>query len=377
MPVNSDKRDYYEVLGVSREATEQELKTAYRRKALECHPDRNPDRHGAEEQFKELNEAYSVLSDPQKRAAYDRYGHAGVSAAAGAGGFESTGFADFQDIFEAFGFGDLFGMGGGGRRRTHSQRGADLRYDLEISFEEAAFGLDTHIKVPTFVVCGECLGTGAKRGTSPVTCPTCSGRGQMRYSQGFFSISKPCSTCQATGQVIKNPCSNCRGHGRVREEKTLKVKIPSGVDTGTNLRVAGEGEAGRNGGPSGDLFVVIGVKEHPFFEREQDNLFCTIPISFTQATLGADIMAPTLEGEETLHIPEGTPTEHIFRLRGKGIPHLQSSGRGDLFVRVRVRIPTKLNKEQKRLLQQLEEILPADNKPWHRSMLAKVKDYFS
>jgi molecular chaperone DnaJ len=374
--VNSQKRDYYEVLGVSRNATEQELKSAYRKKALEYHPDRNPDRHEAEEKFKELAEAYSVLGDAEKRAAYDRYGHAGVGTWAGGPGFDPSMFSEFEDIFEAFGLGDLFGMGTRGRRSRRA-RGADLRYDLEIAFEEAAFGLDTHIRVPRLETCPDCLGSGARKGSAPVACQACGGRGQVRYSQGFFSISRPCGTCQGAGQVIKHPCSRCRGQGRVREEKTLKVKIPAGVDNGTRLRIAGEGEAGPHGGQPGDLYVIVSVREHPFFEREDSSLLCTIPISFWQAALGAEIKIPTLEGEETLSVPAGTQTETTFRLRGKGMARLQDSGRGDLYVRVRVETPNKLTKEQRRLLQELAGISPADNKPAGKSVFEKVKDYFT
>ncbi len=378
--MNNHKRDYYEVLGVQRAATEQEIKSAYRKKALEWHPDRNPDRREeAEERFKEASEAYSVLSDPNKRANYDHYGHAGVGGAAG-GGFDPSVFSEFQDIFGGMGFGtifdDLFGMGGGGSRRR-SNRGSDLRYDLEIDFEEAAFGLDTHIKVPRLENCAACGGSGAKHGTSPTICHACGGRGQVRFTQGFFSISRPCSVCHGAGQVIKHACPECRGEGRVRREKTLKVKIPAGVDAGTRLRIQGEGEAGVRGGPPGDLYVVLSVREHPFFERQDQNLICTVPISVWQAALGAEIQVPTLQGEEALKIPEGTQTGTVFRLRGQGVPHVNSGGRGDLYVRVVVRTPTKITKEQRRLMQQLAEISPQDNRPEEKSVFEKVKDYFS
>jgi molecular chaperone DnaJ len=380
--VSHHKRDYYEVLGVSRDATEQELKSAYRKKALEWHPDRNPERHDqAAEKFKEAAEAYSVLGDPQKRAGYDRFGLAGAGGAAGGGGFDPNIFAEFQDIFgSGFGLGtifdDLLGMGGRGPRRR-SNRGADLRYDLEIDFEEGAFGLDTQIKVPRLETCTACGGSGAKRGTSPTTCPNCGGRGQVRFTQGFFSITRPCSNCRGAGQVIKHACPDCRGEGRLRKEKTLKVRIPPGVDTGTRLRVQGEGEAGLQGGPPGDLYVLLSVRDHPFFERQDHDLVCTVPLSFWQAALGAEIQVPTLEGEETLKIPEATQTDSVFRIRDRGIPRLNGSGRGDLYVKVVVRTPGKLTKEQRKLVQQLAEISPSNNRPEEKTVFEKVKDYFS
>lgn len=377
--MNNSKRDYYEVLEVSRNTSDQEIKSAYRKKALQYHPDRNPEnREVAEEKFKEAAEAYAVLSDPHKRANYDRYGHAAVGGP-GPGGFDPSIFAEFDDIFgDFFGFGDLFGMGSRSRgRRTRSNRGADLRYDLEISFEEAAFGLETHVKVPRLESCVECGGSGARKGNSPTTCPTCGGRGQVRYTQGFFSISRPCTACHGAGQIIKNPCSQCRGQGRVRREKTLKVRIPPGVDTGTRLRIPGEGEAGASGGPPGDLYVVLTVGDHPFFERQDHDLLCVLPISFWQAALGAEIRVPTLDGEESLKVPEGTQADTVFRISGRGIPHLNGNGRGDLYVKVKLQTPTRLTKEQRKLLQQLAEISPADNRPAEKSVFEKVKDYFS
>lgn len=375
--MNKQKADYYEVLGVPRNATEQEIKSAYRKKALEYHPDRNLDRkEEAEEKFKGAAEAYAVLGDADKRARYDRYGHAGLGAAASS--FDPSVFAEFSDIFgDFFGFGDLFGMGSSGGRRGRSNRGSDLRYDLEISFEEAAFGLDTQIRVPRLETCMACSGSGAKKGTAPTTCATCGGRGQVRYTQGFFSISRPCTTCRGAGQVIKQPCPECRGEGRVRREKTLKVRIPAGVDTGTRLRVSGEGEAGPHGGPPGDLYVMLSVRDHPFFERHDDDLACTIPISFWQAALGAEIRVPTLDGEETLKIPAGTQTSTVFRISGCGILSLNGNGRGDLYVKVKVQTPTRLTKEQRKLLQQLAEISPANNQPAEKSVFEKVKDYFA
>ncbi len=370
------KRDYYQVLGLHPNATEQEIKSAYRKKALEHHPDRNPDnRHEAEEKFKEAAEAYSVLSDQAKRAAYDRYGHAGVGAA----GFDPSAFQGFEDLFASFGgledfFGDFFGLGSRSRR---SNRGSDLRYDLEISFEEAVFGMDAQIKVPRLETCLSCGGTGARSGTSAVTCPTCAGRGQVRYQQGFFSFIRPCTACRGSGQVIRERCPNCRGEGRVRQEKTLKVHIPPGVDAGTRLRIAGEGEAGRNGAPPGDLYVVLGVQDHPFFQRHDQDLVCTVPISFCQAALGSELRVPTLDGEETLKVPEGTQTGTVFRIRGRGVPALNARGRGDLYVKVQVRTPTHLTKEQRKLLEQMAEAFPEDNRPTEKSVLEKVKDYFT
>ncbi len=375
--MSTHKRDYYEVLGVPNNATDQEVKSAYRKKALQHHPDRNPDnREEAEEKFKEAAEAYAILGDPQKRAQYDRYGHVGVGGL-GPGGFDPSIFAEFNDIFgDFFGFGDMFGTGSR-RSRRRPNRGSDLRYDLEISFEEAAFGLETHIKVPRLENCLECGGSGARKGTSATTCSNCHGQGQVRYTQGFFSISRPCTACHGTGQIIKNPCPECRGQGRVRREKTLKVKIPPGVDNGTRLRIPGEGEAGNNGAPPGDLYVLLTVAEHPFFERQDHDLYCTMPVSFWQAALGAEVQVPTLEGDETLKIPEGTQTDTLFRLRGRGIPQLNGNGRGDLFVRVKLQTPTKLTKEQRKLMQQLAEVSPADNRPTEKTVFEKVKDYFS
>lgn len=375
--MNGNTQDYYEVLGVSRNATEQEIKSAYRKKALAHHPDRNPDhREQAEEKFKEASQAYSILSDPQKRARYDQFGQAGVGSV-GAGGFDPSVFTEFEDILgDFFGFGDAFGMGGRGRG-ARSTRGADLRFDLEISFEEAAFGLEAQIKVPRRETCGACLGSGARKGTSPVICSHCGGHGQVRYTQGFFSISRPCSTCHGTGQLIRHPCPECRGQGRLRREKTLQVRIPPGVDTGTRLRVPGAGEAGKQGSPPGDLYVVLTVGEHLFFERHDRDLSCTVPLSFWQAALGAEIPIPTLQGEETLKIPQGTQTGAVFRIRSHGFPDLDGRGRGDLYVQVKVQTPTRLTSEQRQLLQQLAEISPADNSPSDKGFFEKVKEYFS
>jgi molecular chaperone DnaJ len=335
----NNKRDYYEVLGISRDAQEQEIKSAYRKLALKYHPDKNHGDKNAEERFKEAAEAYSVLSDPEKRARYDRFGHSGMQG--GFSGFDPNIFGDFGDILgEFFGFGDIFG----GRRRRGPERGADLRYDLKISFREAAFGLKTKIKIPRQETCNSCDGTGAPKGKPPVTCPACHGSGQVRYQQGFFSISRSCGQCNGTGRVITEPCETCRGKGRVHKEKVLEVRIPAGVDNGARLRIQGEGEAGSRNGPSGDLYVIIYVEEHPFFQRQENNIYCQVPISIAQAVLGSEIVVPTLEGEEKLKIPEGTQTGSVFRLRNKGIVNLGGRGHGDQFVTVNIVVPTKLTR---------------------------------
>jgi molecular chaperone DnaJ len=371
------KRDYYDILGVARGASEQEIKSAYRKLALQYHPDRNPGNGEAEEKFKEAAEAYSVLSDAQKRANYDRFGHAGVGSAAGAGfgGFDPNVFADFSDILgDIFGFGDIFGSRRGGR----VQRGADLRYDLELTFEEAAFGTIKKITVPRHETCSECSGSGAQKGSGPTTCTTCNGYGQVRFQQGFFSITRTCSHCGGTGQMIKNRCTVCRGDGRVVREKALELKIPPGVDNNSKLRITGEGDAGGKGGPSGDLYVVLMVQEHEFFERREHDLYCHIPIAFPQAALGTQIMVPTLEREDTaLNIPSGTQTGSTFRIKGRGISKRGGSARGDLYVTVDVVVPTKLNREQKDLLAKLASTLETENKPIQKKILERVKEIFS
>ncbi|MBI4467328.1 MAG: molecular chaperone DnaJ [Acidobacteria bacterium] len=377
MPRANGQRDYYEVLGVARGAADEEIKKAYRRAALQWHPDRNPhNQQEAEERFKEVTEAYSVLIDREKRAAYDRYGHAGLGSRAFTG-FDESIFADFSDIFgDFFSFEDLFGLGGE-RRRSRLRRGRDLRYDLDLSFEEAARGVSTKIKIPRSETCPACGGSGARKGTGPSTCTACQGRGQIRYQQGFFAISRTCPQCQGTGRILRNPCPNCHGQGQVPGERTLEIKIPPGVDTGTRLRIAGEGEAGERGGPPGDLYVVLKVGEHDFFERRESNLYCSIPISFPQAALGGEIRVPTLDGERSLKIPAGTESGTIFRLHGKGFPTLNGGGRGDLFVEVRVETPKKLSREQRRLIEQLAESLPAENRPAEKaSLFERVKDIF-
>jgi molecular chaperone DnaJ len=377
MPQVNQKRDYYQVLGVARNATAEELKKSYRRAALEWHPDRNPHRkQEAEERFKELTEAYGVLIDPQKRAAYDRYGHAGLGSQPFAG-FDESIFADFTDIFgDFFGFEDLFG-GPARRSRTRARRGRDLRYDLELSFHQAARGAETRIKIPRQEICSGCSGSGARKGSGPSTCSACHGRGQVRYQQGFFTVARTCPQCRGTGQVIRDPCPQCQGEGRVRRERTIEIKIPAGVDNGTRLRIAGEGDAGENSGPSGDLYVVLGVEEHPFFDRREANLFCSVPVSFPQAVLGATIRVPTLNHSQDLKIPAGTESGTVFRLRGKGLPKLNGGGHGDLYVEVRVEIPKKLTKLQKRLIEELSQTLPVENRPAEKpSFLDRVKDIF-
>jgi molecular chaperone DnaJ len=370
----SSKRDYYEVLGVQRGATEQELKQAYRRLALKYHPDKNPNDKEAEERFKEIAEAYQVLSSPELRARYDRFGHAGVGAGAGAG--FGQGFPGFEDILsDLFGFGDIFGARSG--RRGGPRRGADLRYDIEITLQEAAAGFKTKIRVPRLETCELCRGTGAAEGSSPVRCSTCSGAGQVRYQQGFFSVSRTCATCRGAGKIIRDACRQCRGEGRLEQEKTLEIKIPAGVDNGSRLRITGEGEAGEVGAPHGDLYVVVHVKEHEVFERRDANLYCSAPISFAQAALGADISVPTLDGEELLHVPEGTQTGRVFRMKGKGMPVLGGRGRGDQYVTVSVVTPTHLSREQRRLLEELAALEAKDGNADDRGIIDKVKDIFS
>ena len=369
------KRDYYEVLGVGRTAGDQEIKSAYRKLALQYHPDRNPDNPEAEERFKECSEAYAILADGEKRARYDRFGHAGVSSAGGPGfgGFEGT--IDFQDIFgDLFGFGDMFGQGG--RRRSRAQRGADLREDLTLEFEEAAFGVTKQAQVRRLEECDACKGSGAAAGKQPINCTTCGGHGQVRYQQGFFSIARTCSTCQGSGKLIVNPCTQCRGQGRVTRERTVTVKVPAGVEEGARILYSGEGEAGAYGGPAGDLYVVLHVKAHSFFEREGKNLYCVIPISVPQAALGTEIHVPTLDGEHTLRIPEGTQTGATFKAKGKGVPVLNGHGRGDLFIEVKVQVPTRLNKRQRELLEELRTLTVVENKPVSRSLLRKVREIF-
>ena len=378
------KRDYYLVLGVARSASDQDIKSAYRKLALKYHPDRNPGDKSAEEKFKEAAEAYAVLADPDKRARYDRFGHAAVSGTgAGAGGFDPTIFAEFDDIFGSLG--DIFGFGGafGGRRRNAPQRGVDLRYDLEITFDQAASGTETTIQIPRLETCETCHGSGAAPGSAPVTCPQCRGSGQLRYQQGFFTLARTCGQCRGTGRIVSKPCNTCRGAGAVEQSRKLTVKVPAGIATGQRLRLAGEGEAGTLGGPPGDLYVIINVQEHLFFQRDGNDLACEIPVNFTMLALGGEIKVPSIGGEpQSLKIPEGTATGSVFRLRGKGMPDVSGRGRGDVLVTVQAITPRKLTKEQRRLLEQLAQSLPAQEfeptprEADDRNIFEKVKDIF-
>lgn len=369
------KRDYYEILGVERSADEREIKKAYKRLAMKYHPDRNPDNPEAEEKFKEVKEAYEILTDAQKRAAYDKFGHAGVDPnQAGPGGF--GGGADFGDVFGDI-FGDIFG---GGRRSQRAARGADLRYNMELTLEEAVRGVSKEIKVPTLVECDECHGSGARSGTSAQTCPTCHGSGQVQMRQGFFAVTQPCPHCHGKGKIITDPCRKCHGDGRVQKTKTLSVKIPAGVDTGDRIRLAGEGEAGEFGAPAGDLYVQVHIKEHPIFVRDGNNLYCEIPISFTTAALGGEVAVPTLDGRVMLKIPSETQTGRMFRMRGKGVRSLRSGAEGDLLCKAVVETPVKLSNEQKELLKQLEDSLNGSgvktHKPKADGFLEGVKRFF-
>jgi len=380
------KRDYYEILGITRSATDVEIKSAYRKLAMKFHPDRNPGNQVAEEKFKEAAEAYAILADSEKRSLYDRFGHAGVSSAAGSGGgFDPSVFSGFEDILgglgDIFGFGDLFG---GGRRRGGPQRGADLRYDLEISFEESARGAETTIQIPRQENCETCHGSGAAQGSSPTQCPQCRGQGQVRFQQGFFTVARTCPQCRGAGKVVTNPCKTCRGAGRVTHERKITVKIPAGIATGQQLRLQGEGESGAAGGPAGHLYVVVHVQEHEFFRRDGNNLFCEIPVNFTTVTLGGEIQVPTLDGVDTIKVPEGTQTGTTLRMRGKGMPDVNGRGRGDLFATVQVQTPKKLSKEQRQLLEQLSKALPKekfeprprDEQQDERNLFDRVKDMF-
>ena len=371
------KRDYYEVLGVSRNATEAELKKAYRRLAMKYHPDRNPDDTDAVDKFKEAKEAYDVLTDEHKRSAYDQFGHAGVDAGAGMGRGPGGGFAGgFGDIFDSV-FGDIFGGGGRGGERVY--RGADLRYDLQLTLEEAVAGTTVKIRVPKMVHCHTCNGSGAKKGSTPVNCPTCNGIGQVRMQQGFFSVQQTCPQCRGGGKIINDPCGTCHGQGRVRDNKTISVKVPPGVDSGDRIRLSGEGEAGENGGPSGDLYVHVIVKDHPIFAREGTELHCDVPISFAMAALGGEIEIPTLDGKVKLKIPAETQSGRLFRLRGKGVRSVRTSSKGDLLCRAIVETPVNLSKRQKELLEELNDSMREDGKrhsPRENSWLDGVKKFF-
>src|SRR6266576_1762340 len=371
----ANKRDYYEVLGVARGASDQELKTAYRRLAHQYHPDKNQTDPTAEEKFKEAAEAYSILSNSEQRQRYDRFGHAGVSSSAANAAWGAPGFGGIEDILgDLFGFGDVFAAGGRGGSRRSSQRGADLRYDLEITLEQAAVGMTAQLRIPKLESCETCNGSGAKPGTKPETCRTCQGAGQVRFQQGFFSVARTCSSCRGVGQVISSPCETCRGNGRVEHEKSIEVKIPAGVETGSRLRLQAEGESGSLGGPPGDLYVVIHVAEHEEFERQGNNLYSSVPITFAQAALGADVQVETLHGNESLKVPAGTQTGTVFRVRGQGMPVLGGRGKGELFVSVSVGTPTMLNREQRKLLEQLAKIETPDLED--KKLVDKVRDIF-
>jgi molecular chaperone DnaJ len=372
------KRDYYETLGVQKNASEEDIKKAYRKLAMKHHPDRNPDSKGAEDKFKEAKEAYEMLSDSGKREAYDRYGHAGVDPNMGGGAGGPGGFSDaFGDIF-----GDIFGQqaGRGGRGAgPQVYRGADLRYNLEITLEQAAHGFDTTIRVPSWDACETCHGSGAKPGTSPITCSTCGGHGQVRMQQGFFSIQQTCPKCHGTGKTIPTPCGSCGGAGRIKRNKTLEVKIPAGIDDGMRIRSSGNGEPGMNGGPPGDLYVEIRIKQHPVFQRDGDDLHCEIPVSFAKAALGGEVEVPTLNGKASFPLPEGTQSGKTFRLRGKGIKGVRSGYAGDLFCHVVVETPVKLTERQRNLLQEFEQLMTdggSKHSPQSKSWKDKVKEFF-
>ncbi len=374
------KEDFYKLLGVEKNASEAEIKKSYRRMAMKFHPDRNKDDpEQAESKFKAVKEAYEVLSDPKKRAAYDQFGHAGVDQTMGGGPGGFGGGADFGDIFGDV-FGDIFGGGGGGgRRRSNVQAGADLRYNLELTLEEAVGGTEATVKVPVLVSCSECHGSGAKKGSSPVTCSTCQGHGQVRMQQGFFSVQQTCPTCHGNGKQIKDPCRKCHGQGRIQENKTLSVKVPAGVDTGDRIRLAGEGEAGVNGGPSGDLYVQVQVKDHAIFTRDGANLYCEVPISFPTACLGGVLEVPTLDGKVKLKIPAETQTGKLFRLRSKGVKPVRGGAVGDLLCRVQIETPVRLTKEQKSLIDKLQTSLEGGGKqhsPQEHSWTDGVKSFF-
>ncbi len=374
------QRDYYEVLGVAKNASEDEIKKAFRRLAMKHHPDRHQGDKAEEEKFKEIQQAYEILSDSQKRATYDQFGHAGVNAGPGGpGGPGAHGFGDFGDIFDVIFGGQRRGGGGAGGRQSRAQRGADLRYDLTLTLEEAVLGKSVQIRVPTLVACAECSGSGAAKGSKPEKCPDCEGMGQIHLQQGFFSVQQTCPRCHGTGQVITNPCVKCHGRGRIQESKTLSVKVPAGVDNGDRIRLSGEGEAGAYGGPAGDLYVQMHVKPHPIFTRDANDLHCDVPISFTTAALGGEIEVPTLQGRVKLKVPAETQSDKLFRIRGKGVKSLRSAMLGDIICKVVVETPVGLTKEQKELLQQFEQSVTTDGKnhsPRTQGWFDKVKKFF-
>jgi len=371
------KRDYYEVLGVSRTVDEKELKSAFRKLAMKYHPDRNPGDHDAEHRFKEVGEAYEVLRDPQKRAAYDRFGHQAFEAGGFGGrgaGAGAAGFGSFSDIFD-----DIFGefMSGGGPRRSGGrERGSDLRYNLEVTLEEAFTGKTVEIEVPTSVACDACSGSGAKPGSSPTTCPTCRGAGRVRATQGFFQIQQTCPTCQGRGAIVTDPCEKCSGSGRLSERRTLSVNIPAGIEDGTRIRLAGEGEAGLRGGPPGDLYIFLSIKPHEFFQRDAADIFCRVPVSFTTAALGGQFEVPTVEGGRTrVRVPEGTQTGKQFRLKGKGMPVLRSRNHGDMYVQIVVETPQNLTRRQREILEEFDRVQSEENNPESTGFFARVRDF--
>jgi molecular chaperone DnaJ len=378
------KRDYYEVLSVPRDAGDQDIKSAYRKLALKYHPDRNPGDKASEEKFKEAAEAYAVLADADKRRIYDRFGHAGLGTAAAGSGFDPTVFTGFEDILgglgDVFGFGDLFGTS---RRRGGPERGSDLRYDLEISFDESAKGAETTIQIPRHESCDACRGSGAAPGSKPSVCPQCQGRGQLRYQQGFFTVARTCGQCRGTGSVIGKPCPTCRGAGRLQKDRKLTVRVPAGIASGQRLRLSGEGEAGPGGGPPGDLYVVVHVQDHPYLERDGNDLHCEVPVNFPTLVLGGEIQVPLLEGDEPYKIPEGTQTGTTFRFRGRGMPDVSGRGRGDFLVTVKLVTPKKLTRDQRKLIEQLATSWPSEkfeptptSEQDEKGLFDRVKDIF-
>jgi len=374
----TEKRDYYEVLSVSRTATEEEVKRAYRKLAVKYHPDKNPDDPHAEEKFKELGEAYDVLMDADKRAAYDRFGHAAFTQGMGRGGGFHDPFDIFREVFGGAGGGifETFFGGGATTDREGRQRGSDLRYDMQITLEEAAFGVEKEIEVRKLDTCAKCSGKGAEPGSRTINCPSCGGRGQVISSRGFFQVSQTCPRCRGVGQIIEKPCRACEGEGRAENTSRIKLKIPAGIASGSRLRSSGNGEAGIRGGPAGDLYVVIHIKEHPIFQREDDNLYCEVPVSFSLAALGGEIPVPTLEGKANLKVPAGTQSGQVFKLRGKGVANVNARDRGDLFARLLVEVPTRLNHEQRQKLEEFASLCGEENTPLHKSFFERAREFF-